>query len=647
MSTRTLSFEVYFLQKGRWQIHARYRGQQKDEAIEEAKQLDRASHVEAVCVLRESFDTVQQVAGESVIYHSPNLKSKPPVSAITSGTQRGRAEFDPDAAPEGSAAANAAMDAIKREEAFQQKQNLEIQARRQEEAARIQQYHAGKQAVKSDGVSMARAVTSLAMVALFCLIPASIFAYLVYIGLAQATEMGLKIHPQTGRISLIVSFILAYGVVFLPMLRKFVDLGAVTGDDAPARSASAHASIYDEPSSWDDEDDDEDDVVDDDRNGEPATVVENTAPTMPLQPADPVEPEIVEEEAVDVPDPVEPPPEILPDEDEPEPSDRTGFPDIAGPFDVKTEKTERDIYGESLSWELERLMQEATSLFGVSVDDYTRFGLTLFLSGAAEAFARHGRVPKDVVTNRLIDRIRQLGADPALAKGFVVNIAEYLIDDWYYRMYDLGRAGAVGWIDDSTTDSGLREAMELWRNPVREESESGVAATAILFTEIADAERNHQVLGDRWLMDTMRVHDEIVRDALVKHDGREIRYTGDGIMATFPDSTHAVEAAIHMQVDTRRSRKDGPGHTFGLRVGINTTQAQEDGNSGKPVSLALRILAKADEDQIVVSSRITQAAGEGDWLFEEKGSFKLKGQSGAETVYVVNYSSYQQGGEAG
>jgi class 3 adenylate cyclase len=43
-----------------------------------------------------------------------------------------------------------------------------------------------------------------------------------------------------------------------------------------------------------------------------------------------------------------------------------------------------------------------------------------------------------------------------------------------------------------------------------------------------------QRLGDAGAMAMVRAHDEIVRGALERHRGSEVKHTGDGLMAVFP-----------------------------------------------------------------------------------------------------------------
>ena len=62
-------YEVHVQQAGRWSIHAQFDSSQRDQAIEEAKQLD--SHgVGAVKVIREVYDTSEGTHRDYVIYKS-------------------------------------------------------------------------------------------------------------------------------------------------------------------------------------------------------------------------------------------------------------------------------------------------------------------------------------------------------------------------------------------------------------------------------------------------------------------------------------------------------------------------------------------------------------------------------------------------
>ena len=98
----------------------------------------------------------------------------------------------------------------------------------------------------------------------------------------------------------------------------------------------------------------------------------------------------------------------------------------------------------------------------------------------------------------------------------------------------------------SPTDSSA--ACEV--NPAGAALVPGGAATdrdpgirTVMFTDIVDSTALTQRLGDDAAMAFLRVHDTIVREALGALGGREVKHTGDGIMACFVSTVAAVRCA--------------------------------------------------------------------------------------------------------
>jgi len=69
----------------------------------------------------------------------------------------------------------------------------------------------------------------------------------------------------------------------------------------------------------------------------------------------------------------------------------------------------------------------------------------------------------------------------------------------------------------------------------------------ILFTDMEGSTTITQHLGDAEALKLLRGHDAIIRDALAPRGGREIKHTGDGIMAAFLSASSAVDCAIAIQ----------------------------------------------------------------------------------------------------
>jgi class 3 adenylate cyclase len=71
----------------------------------------------------------------------------------------------------------------------------------------------------------------------------------------------------------------------------------------------------------------------------------------------------------------------------------------------------------------------------------------------------------------------------------------------------------------------------------------------ILFTDIVESTTFTQTLGDEAAMALLDLHNTIVRNALADLRGREVKHTGDGIMASFFSAAAAVKCATRIQND--------------------------------------------------------------------------------------------------
>ena len=64
----------------------------------------------------------------------------------------------------------------------------------------------------------------------------------------------------------------------------------------------------------------------------------------------------------------------------------------------------------------------------------------------------------------------------------------------------------------------------------------------ILFTDLESSTALTQRLGDEGAQEVLHGHNSAVRGALEANGGREVKHTGDGIVATFPSVVAAVQA---------------------------------------------------------------------------------------------------------
>lgn len=150
---------------------------------------------------------------------------------------------------------------------------------------------------------------------------------------------------------------------------------------------------------------------------------------------------------------------------------------------------------------------------------------------------------------------------------------------------------------------------------------------AILFTDIVGSTEMTRRLGDRMATELVRAHDSVVRRSLDHHTGREVKHTGDGIMATFASTTAAVDCAIAIQQEFQSYNRGNP-EPIHVRIGLDCGEPVEDSNDlfGSTVQLAARLCAAASTDQILASENIFREYGAAD-LFAEATRRRLKGFS--------------------
>jgi class 3 adenylate cyclase len=149
----------------------------------------------------------------------------------------------------------------------------------------------------------------------------------------------------------------------------------------------------------------------------------------------------------------------------------------------------------------------------------------------------------------------------------------------------------------------------------------------ILFTDVVNSTILTQSLGDEGALAILGVHDTIVRDALSASGGREIKHTGDGIMASFVSAAGAVRCAIQIQRKLDKHAQANPENRLKVRVGAAVGEPVEQHNDlfGSTVQLAARLCAHAQPEQILVSNAIAELCLGKGLLFEDVGEVTLKG----------------------
>jgi class 3 adenylate cyclase len=161
------------------------------------------------------------------------------------------------------------------------------------------------------------------------------------------------------------------------------------------------------------------------------------------------------------------------------------------------------------------------------------------------------------------------------------------------------------------------------------------AFRTVLFTDIVDSTSLTQQLGDARAMEMLRAHDDIVRQALERHRGSEVKHTGDGIMAAFPSVVDSIRCAVEIQ--QRLAGADRARPSVRLRIGMAAGEpvTERDDLFGATVQLAARLCARAEPGSILVASVVHDLALGKGFEFRSRGRLRLKGFDSTVPAYEV------------
>ena len=166
------------------------------------------------------------------------------------------------------------------------------------------------------------------------------------------------------------------------------------------------------------------------------------------------------------------------------------------------------------------------------------------------------------------------------------------------------------------------------------------AFRTILFTDIEESTTLTQQLGDARAMELLRTHDEVVRRALERHHGSEVKHTGDGMMAAFPSVVGAIDSAVDMQRHLAEAGSGG-GPSLRVRIGMAAGEPVTERNDlfGATVQLAARLCARAEPGSILVAGAVHDLALGKGYAFRSRGKLRLKGFESPMQAYEVEWQT--------
>lgn len=154
-----------------------------------------------------------------------------------------------------------------------------------------------------------------------------------------------------------------------------------------------------------------------------------------------------------------------------------------------------------------------------------------------------------------------------------------------------------------------------------------------LFSDLRGYTAYVEQAGDaaaRRLLDTYR---KLVRRAVAKHEGTEVKTEGDSFYVVFESSVAAVECALAIQRAARRRREP-----LAIGIGIHTGEATpfDQQYVGSAVNIAARLAAAAGPGEIILSDTVRGLIRTAVRVpFEDRGPLQLKGIREPIRAYAI------------
>jgi class 3 adenylate cyclase len=157
----------------------------------------------------------------------------------------------------------------------------------------------------------------------------------------------------------------------------------------------------------------------------------------------------------------------------------------------------------------------------------------------------------------------------------------------------------------------------------------GRRLATLLFTDLVDSTSTAAGLGDTAWRELLSRHYQSARNELDRFGGREVKTTGDGILAVFDGPAAALRCAGAI-------RSAAASHHLQIRVGVHVGEVDLVGTAveGLAVHEAARIMAAAGPQEILASEITRSLLISSGVDLEDRGLHALKGLPGKQRLFA-------------
>ena len=240
-----------------------------------------------------------------------------------------------------------------------------------------------------------------------------------------------------------------------------------------------------------------------------------------------------------------------------------------------------------------------------------------------------------------LEATRAIAADGDLDEVRVVILTTFDVDEYVFEALRIGASGflvkdtepadlvrgvrAVAAGDLELSPRITRKLVSAIAEPPRRSPVlAGPAPDRILatlmFSDIVASTERVAELGDRLWRELLDRHDEVAREELARHGGREVKMTGDGLLAVFDAPARALRCALAIRDRVRELGVE-------LRIGLHAGEVELRGEvvGGIAVHIGARVLEAAEPGDVLASSTVKDLAAGSGIGFVDRGLHELKG----------------------